>query len=185
MGKDFHSVTVFLRVCCTMIHGFHAVGRYMHCVCTHSLQSVCCYTAESRSFSGVPQCLTSVTSSTFRHFLLSASTFLLLFLAPASCCHSDFLSQSVLATDTPQIEHFPSSPAKLHLVRLHADSPLLWFPFSSSSQRETVDQQARLLCLFHNWLLAMFHLRDGQSSLFASACPLMPLWLSEEAFTTN
>lgn len=36
MGKDFHSVTVFLRVCCTMIHGFHAVGRYMHCVCTHS-----------------------------------------------------------------------------------------------------------------------------------------------------
>lgn len=142
MGKDFHSVTVFLRVRCTVIHGFHAVGRYMHCVCTHSLQCVCCYTAESRSFSGVPQCLTSVTSSTFKHFLLSASTFLLLFLALASCCHSDFLSQSILATDTPQIEHFPSSPAKLHLVRLHADSPLLWSP-SSSSQRETVHQQAR------------------------------------------
>lgn len=82
MGKDFHSLTVFLRVCCTMIHGFHAVGRYMHCVCTHSLRPGFCSvaTAESRSFSGVPQYLTSVTSSTFRHFLLSVSTFLLLLL---------------------------------------------------------------------------------------------------------
>lgn len=187
MGKDFHSVTVFLRVCCTMIHGFHAVGRYMHCVCTHSF--VVCVLLHCRI-----QVLFRCSSMFDQCNILNFQAF------PTLCLHfSAALPGSSLMLPLrlpflvrschrhpPQIEHFPSSPAKLHLVRLHADSPLLWSPFSSSSQRETgLAGQARLLCLFHNWLLTMFHLRDGQSSLFASACPLMPLWLSEEAFTTN
>lgn len=186
MGKDFHSVTVFLRVCCTMIHGFHAVGRYMHCVCTHSF--VVCVLLHCRI-----QVLFRCSSMFDQCNILNFQAFPTL--PPLFCCSSWLQPHAATQTSfpspflpptPPQIEHFPSSPAKLHLVRLHADSPLLWSPFSSSSQRETgLAGQARLLCLFHNWLLTMFHLRDGQSSLFASACPLMPLWLSEEAFTTN
>lgn len=157
MGKDFHSLTVFLRVCCTMIHGFHAVGRYMHCVCTHSLRPGFCSvaTAESRSFSGVPQYLTSVTSSTFRHFLLSASTFLLLLLP----LRLPFLVRSCHRHPPNRILSLLSSKVTPCQVACRFSSPLVFLLLLERDCR--LAGQARLLCLFHNWPLTMLHLRDG------------------------